>query len=228
MGKYELLIFDADHTLMDFDKAEHDAISKVFDEYGVKLSDSMYKRYREINFALWKKFEKNEIDQQHIKIERFRIFIEETGIEANAEKCASHYLAYLSEGHDLLPGAQDLIEELEKQYKLALLTNGISEVQHPRYEKCSIYGRFDAYVVSGDVGISKPDKRIFDIVLNKCGITDRRKVLMIGDSLTSDILGGINSGLDTCWFNPSKKANNSNIRPDYEIVKLSDLKVILS
>ncbi len=181
----------------------------------------------EINFKLWKRFELNEISQNSIKTERFHLFFNEINIETDHVKTAHDYLIYLSEGNDLLPGAFELINNLKGRYQLALLTNGISIVQHPRYEKSKLFGVFSAFVVSGDLGINKPDRAIFDYTLEKCGIADRKSVLMIGDSLSSDMKGGLNAGIDTCWFNPGATVNNTGVKPKYEIRNLDDIYKIL-
>lgn len=224
---YKLLIFDADHTLWDFDKAERNAINRIFSNLSVPFEESFLEIYRNINFTLWKKFEQNEISQKKIKTERFRLFLKEIGITADCEKISHDFLIYLSEGHDLLKGAYELIIDLKSRYKLALLTNGISIVQHPRYNNSILYGSFDAFVVSGDLGINKPDKAIFEYTLDKCEINDKSSVLMIGDSLTSDMQGGINAGVDTCWYNPEGKINHSHVKPNYEIKKLHELYQVL-
>lgn len=224
---YDLLIFDADHTLWDFDKAEKEAIKYLFVDIGEEFKETYLEIYRKINFKLWKRFELNELTQSEIKLDRFRLFFEALEINTNYEIHAEKFLEYLSKGQDLLSGAFDLIDDLAKRYKLALLTNGISKVQHPRYENSEIYGYFKAFVVSGDIGINKPSAKIFDLTIEKCGIIDRNKVLMIGDSLTSDIKGGLNAKINTCWFNPNKIKNNSDILPKFEIHELNELYYII-
>ncbi len=224
---YKLLIFDADYTLFDFDKAEKNALTRVSGDFGKMFDDNHIDLYKQINMSLWKKFEKNEISQNKIKTERFRIFFERAGIEADFHEGADKYLFYLSQGCCLLPGAGDLILNLKNKYKLGLLTNGISNVQHPRLENSALSDVFDAVVVSGDVGISKPNPKIFKIVAEKAGFKDKSEMLMIGDSLTSDIKGGINYGIDTCWYNPKNKSNLTDVKPKYEIDELTELYNIL-
>ena len=188
---YELLIFDADHTLWDFDKAEAKQSKRLFIDFKFEFKDTYLDIYRKINFSLWKKFELNEMTQGEIKVERFKSFFQKLDIDTNYKENSHNYLIYLSRGNYLFPGAYDLINDLKNKYSLALLTNGISIVQHPRYEKSELFGMFDAFVVSGDLGISKPDKRIYDYTLDKFGITDKSKVLMIGDSLSFWLSKGI-------------------------------------
>ena len=226
---YELLIFDADHTLWDFDTAEKNAIKRIFAEQGLVYTDDLLGLYRDINFSLWKKFEQKEISQARIKTERFRLFLQELEADNDFDlnKISHDYLIYLSEGNQLLEGAYEPITDLRKRYRLALLTNGISTVQHPRYKNSVLHGIFEAFVVSGDLGINKPDRAIFEYTLKQCRINDRSKALMIGDSLTSDIRGGINAGLDTCWYNPSGKQHPADIVPTYEIRSLVEIYRVL-
>lgn len=224
---YKLLIFDADHTLWDFDKAEKNAICKIFVDSNIPFENSYLEVYREINFSLWKLFEQNEISQKKIKTERFRLFFEKIGFSADYSKISHDYLIYLSQGNELLDGAFELITDLKSRYMLALLTNGISIVQHPRYENSRLFGSFSAFVVSGDLGINKPDKAIFEYTLDKCNISDKSEVLMIGDSLSSDIQGGLNSGIDTCWYNPKGSVNNTPFKPKYEIMNLNEIYHVL-
>lgn len=224
---YRLIIFDADHTLFDFDRAEKEAMKKLCSEIGHELNEIQYSKYREINFSLWKKFERDEIDQTTIKVERFRLFFEEIGLDADFMEISHRFLIYLSEGSYLLNGALELIKSLKDKFSLVLLTNGISIVQHPRYDNSELYGMFDSFVVSGDLGINKPDKRIFEHALNDFPGIHAGKTLMIGDSLTSDIKGGINAGMDTCWYNPGQKENDQTFCPTYEIKDLKDIQDIL-
>ena len=121
----------------------------------------------------------------------------------------------------------DLIVNLKKDFKLGLLTNGISSVQHPRLENSVLNGMFDAIVISGDVGISKPDPRIFQILTDKVNFHDKKQMIMIGDSLTSDMKGGINFGIDTCWYNPKHNVNLTPIIPSYVISELEEIYKII-
>ncbi|MCK5759128.1 MAG: YjjG family noncanonical pyrimidine nucleotidase [Clostridiales bacterium] len=224
---YKFLIFDADHTLFDFDKAEKDALEKVMLDFGITKNPSLLLEYKKINLQLWKKYEKNEITQDEIKFERFRIFFNKIECSDDYKKGAENYLIYLSEGSDLLDGALDLIIKLKKDFKLGLLTNGISSVQHLRFENSSLNGMFDAVVISGDFGISKPDPQIFQILTKKADFYNKRQMLMIGDSLSSDMKGGYNFGIDTCWFNPHKNINRTPVKPTYQIYNLEEIYKII-
>jgi len=225
---YEFLIFDADHTLFDFDKAENNAIIKVLNDADFSFNKNTLEIYINLNKLLWEKYEKKEITQNKIKTERFKKFFEQINCKADYKKASEDYLNYLSQGCDLLPNAEELILDLKKTYKLGMLTNGISSVQYPRLENSKLKGIFDTVVVSGDYGISKPDPEIFNILSKKANFFDKTKMLMIGDSLTSDMRGGINYGIDTCWFNPGKKFNSTSIKPIYEISDLRSIYDVLN
>ena len=224
---YKFLIFDADHTLFDFDRAEENAIRMVLGDLGRSFNYTELLEYKRINNSLWKKFELNEISQGDIKYERFRLFFEFIEVDADHRIFASKYLNYLSQGVYLIPGAVDLINSLRSKFKLGLLTNGIPAVQHPRFENSELFGKFDAVVVSGDVGISKPNPGIFEILTRKVCVHDKSAMLMIGDSLTSDIKGGLNFGIDTCWYNPMNKPNDTTIKPKFVISSLNELYSII-
>ena len=224
---YEFLIFDADHTLFDFNRAEKNAIIRVLNETGQPYKDVLLELYKNVNTSLWKKFEKNEITQIKIKTERFRLFFEKAGIKCDYQKASDSYLKYLSQGCYVLPGSEELIFNLKDSYLLGLLTNGISTVQHPRLENSVFKNVFDAVVVSGDVGVNKPDPKIFQLLTDKAKFFNKEKMLIIGDSLTSDMQGGMNFGIDTCWYNPHGKYNETKVHPTYEISKLDELYGIL-
>lgn len=220
---YKFLIFDADHTLFDFDQAEKDAIEKLMMDFGFTKDPSLLSIYKDINHILWKNYEKNLITQEEIKFERFRLFFDKINLSEDYKVSAEKYLVYLSQGCDLLEGALDLITNLKKRFKLGLLTNGISSVQHPRHKNSTLNGMFDTIVVSGDIGINKPNPEIFQVMAQKADFYKKNQMLMIGDSLTSDMKGGLNFGIDTCWFNPQKNPNRTNIKPKYTISKLEEI-----
>ena len=226
--KYQCLLFDADNTLFDFDKAEEYALKNVLEHFEIFFDDLLVlKFYREISSEIWQELEKSEITIDELKVERFRRLFQKLGIsEHSAGKISELYLEYLSQGVFLMPHALDVVSGFSKRTNLAIITNGISQVQHARFADSPLVRYFDKMVVSGDVGMTKPDPRIFDYTLNLLGITDKSTVLMVGDSLTSDIAGGISCGIDTCWFNPADLPNNSGPAPSYEISDLRELQEI--
>lgn len=201
---YSWLFFDADGTLFDFDLAEKLALSSVLFDLGQPLSDDTYQSYQRINKELWLAFEEGKVTQAEIKIQRFEKWLESLKIQADIEKVSRDYLLYLSQQGPLLENALEIIQTLSKKYKMLLLTNGLKEVQRPRFNASVLKPYIADIIVSGEVGFAKPDPRIFDAAFKTIGHPSKNEVLMIGDSLSADIQGGINYGLETCWYNPIK------------------------
>ncbi|MDU5082156.1 noncanonical pyrimidine nucleotidase, YjjG family [Tissierella sp. P1] len=226
--KYEVIIFDADETLFDFKKSEREALRCTMIEFDIEYDEEYHLNvYKDINTAIWKEFEDGLITQKELKAERFKRLSDRLNAGFDEFKFAKSYMKSLSYGSFLYDDSMDLVESLHKDYRLIIITNGLSDVQDNRIRKSIIARYFADIVVSEEVQVSKPDSRIFEHALNNIKYTDKSKVLMVGDSLTSDIQGGINFGIDTCWFNPNKIVNETEIKPTYEISNLMELKDIL-
>lgn len=205
--KYTALLFDADNTLLDFDMAENQGLKSVMADYNVPVTDENCKKYSEINSALWKRFEKGEITKADIKITRFKTFFKFLGIkdEVDPIKVNETYLGYLGEGGFTIEGAVDLCESLKRKgYDLYIVTNGIASTQAKRLQKSGLLPYFTKVFVSENVGYQKPMKEFFDFVLDNISEKDKGRVLVIGDSLSSDIKGARNAGLDYIWYNHDK------------------------
>jgi len=226
--KYEIIIFDADDTLFDFRKSERDAFKNTMVEFNIEYDENYHlKVYSDINTAIWKDFEDGLITQKELKVERFKRLSDKLNIDFDEVEFAKSYMKHLSFASFLYDNSMDLIESLHKNYRLSIITNGLTEVQDNRIRKSAIAKYFENIVISEEVQVSKPDPKIFELTLNNMKYTDKSKILMVGDSLTSDIQGGINFGIDTCWFNPDKITNKTGMKPNYEISNLMDLKDIL-
>jgi YjjG family noncanonical pyrimidine nucleotidase len=225
---YNLILLDADGTLFDYDKAEESALKKSL-EYIVFDGDldDIHKRYRIINASLWKELELGTISKDKLRFERFNRLFEEFGIVFSVDDFSSYYLKRLGEGIYLLDGAEEMCKELSENHRLVILTNGIKEVQLSRLNDSSIKRYIDNMVISDEVGVSKPNPYIFEHTLNLLNHNNKSDVLMVGDSLTSDIKGGLNFGIDTCWYNPKNLVNNSGIDPKYSITSLKDIHKIV-
>jgi YjjG family noncanonical pyrimidine nucleotidase len=220
---YEWIFLDADGTIFDYDAAEAAAIEGAFDACGLSYEPSIGARYSEINAAIWREFERGEISQEALAIERFRRLFEEIGVAAETAGFSQHYLRVLGRQAGLLDGAESVVHGLASRARLLLLTNGIAEVQRPRFDAAPICGAFDEILISGEVGLAKPDPAIFNLALQRAGDPDRNRVLMVGDNLVSDIAGGAGSGLDTCWYNPKGAPNGHGVKPTYEIRRLDEI-----
>ena len=223
--KYEIIIFDADETLFDFKKSERDAFKNTMLEFDIEYDENHHlKIYQEINTAIWKEFEDGLITQEKLKVERFKRLSDKLNTRFDEVQFAKSYMKHLSNASFLYDDSIDLVESLHKDYRLTIITNGLKDVQDNRIRKSIIAKYFEDIVVSEEVLVSKPDPKIFELALNNIKHTDKSKVLIVGDSLTSDIQGGINFGIDTCWFNPNKIVNKTGIKPTYEISNLMELK----
>ncbi len=220
---YEWLLFDADGTIFDFEASSAEALTETFFYGGIAHTDATVDAYYRINKACWEAFERGEISAEILRTERFRRLLAELGLEGDPKDLSEQYIYQLSQGTHLLPGARDLLFVLHTRIDLLLITNGLKEVQRPRFSATNMSRFFKHTVISDEVGYAKPDPRIFDICFEKMGQPDKSKVLIIGDSLTSDIQGGINYGIDTCWFNPTGKPRPADMDITLEIASPYDL-----
>ncbi|PWW02563.1 2-haloacid dehalogenase [Paenibacillus cellulosilyticus] len=223
MKNYDIIFFDVDDTLFDFTKSEQEAFSKVIEKYDLVNGIHQYKKsYKEISKVLWSDLENGKMSISKLGSERFRRLFVEHKLEIDAVAFNRDYLGFLGQQTFLVQGAEMVIAALSHK-RLAIITNGFAEVQTSRINNSLLKGRFEHVIISEFTGFQKPQTGIFDYAFEKLQITDKSSVLIVGDSLTSDIQGGINYGIDTCWFNPQHKDNNTRIQPTYEIKELESL-----
>lgn len=223
---YELILFDADDTLFDYSRSEAYALSQTFAHAGIEAGEAVVSSYRAINQRLWNDYEQGNVTLDHLRVERFRRLFEEYGlaIEAPIEQFGQAYARHLGEGIFLIDGADELCRTLrEGGVRLAIITNGIKEVQLNRIRRSGMDEFFEHIIVSEDAGEQKPNERFFDYTFEKLKMNDKHRALIVGDTLSSDIAGGHRYGVDTCWFNPWGRANKTDIEPTYEIRQLSEL-----
>lgn len=228
--KYTTLLFDADNTLLDFDKAENVALKNVMKDYSLPVTEENCRKYSEINDALWKKFEKGEIEKADIKATRFKEFFEFMGVTESFNPLSVNdaYISYLREGGYTVEGAAELCESLKKKgYTLYIITNGIASTQAGRLQKSGLLPYIEDVFVSEAIGFQKPKKEYFDYVLRSINETDKDKVLVIGDSLSSDIRGAQNAGLDCIWYNHRKEEIPENISAKAIVGDIRELQNIL-
>ncbi len=222
----EYLFLDLDDTILDFHKAERIAISKTIREFGVEPTEEVLCRYHLINKAHWEMLERGELTRAEVLVNRFGVLFSELGVNVDAAACAKVYEKNLSIGHYFLPGAEEAVKSLHKKYKLYLASNGTAVVQHGRLTSADLYRWFQEVFVSQDIGYNKPSKEYFEACFARIPDFDPSRAIMVGDSLTSDILGGKNAGIPTVWVNPEGKPWK-NIQPDYEIRALSELEALV-
>lgn len=221
----EFLFLDLDDTILDFQKAERLALAKTLESFGLPPTDTVLARYHEINREHWERLERKELTRQQVLVGRFAALFAEMGLSAQAEKVARAYEENLSQGHYFLPGAEEALKSLSKKYKLYLASNGTARVQAGRLKSAGIIPYFQEIFVSEEMGYNKPDPAYFDACFARIPGFRKDRAMMVGDSLTSDILGGIQAGIATCWVNPHHKTGS--IRPDYEIESIVQLEALL-
>lgn len=229
MKRYRYLLLDADETLFDFPKSEKLAIVQTLKDYGFACSEETISLYSRINHALWQRFNLGEIPREQIRQERFsRLLAELGGNPELGPEMDQHYAKALGSFGILFPGALEMCRKLAGAYLMAIVTNGFSVSQHGRFDHSPVQKYIPYLFISEELGCQKPQKLFFDKVLDKMGVGDkeRNQVLVIGDSLNSDIQGGKNAGLDTCWYCPGGLSDEL---PDYivhsygELMKLLDV-----
>ena len=224
----EFLFLDLDDTILDFHKAEHIAVRRAIEEAGVEATDAVCARYSEINLLHWQMLERGEITREQVLVNRFARLFEELGRTVDPVAVARNYERLLGIGHYYLPGAEETVKQvLFGTCRMFLASNGTASVQHSRLTSADLYPYFEKVFVSQDIGFNKPSREYFDGCFRQIPGFDPAKALMVGDSLTSDILGGINAGLRTCWVNPTGQKNATQIHPDFEIRSIAELPQLL-
>ncbi|SFE74348.1 YjjG family noncanonical pyrimidine nucleotidase [Alteribacillus iranensis] len=222
---YKVILFDVDDTLFDFSMCEKSAFDQAFLDMEVTDALQLYHQsYREISSRLWRELEEGNWSVGELGIERFRRLFLKHELKLDAEPFNQTYLSCLAKEAHLVEGAVEACQHLS-QYRLAVITNGFKDVQLSRIQRSPLQNMFECIITSEEAGAQKPDASIFDYVFKKLRLSndDKKEVLILGDSLTSDMKGGHDYGIDTCWFNPSRKENNTGIEPTYEINKLAEV-----
>lgn len=217
--KYQWVLFDADETLFSFNS--YWGLKAMLARYQIDFSEQDYAEFQAINKPLWVAYQNNEITAEDIQTRRFAKLSAQTGVpplQLNQELMAE--MALVSKP---LEGVIEMLNTLYGKVKMGIITNGFTDLQQKRLDNTNTSHFFEIVVVSEQIGVAKPDRKVFDYALALMDEFDRTKVLMVGDTLASDILGGNNSGIDTCWLNLAKIENDTSIRPTYEIHSMSSL-----
>ena len=224
MAKYYCILFDADNTLLNFDAAENKALAETLVNYGIEPDAETVQTYRTINEELWRQLEKGQIRREKLFGERFSRFLKAINAAGDGVEMNRCYLEQLSIHPDLMsPEVLDVLRELSEVATLAIVSNGAQKVQTRRLAESGVMNFMEDVFISEKMGCEKPNARIFDAALRALGVENREHVLMVGDSLSSDIQGGSNAGLDTCWYNPNHAENPGKVCPTYEISNLEEL-----
>ena len=228
--KYKYLLWDIDGTVLDFIASESYAIRTLFKKYNLgECSDEMIKLYSKINIKHWQMIEKNQFTKAEILVMRFIEFFETVGVDTSvAQKFNADYQLALGDYIEFVDKAKDILLSQKGKYILVAVTNGTKIAQEKKLRLSGLNDIFDAVFISENVGAEKPDKKYFDYVFKTLNITNKKEVLIIGDSLTSDMQGGFNARIDTCWFNPNHNTNKLDIPITYEIDDLGKITQILN
>jgi 2-haloacid dehalogenase len=220
MKEYKALLFDLDMTLLDFSQGEYNALRRTLERYGVEIDAEKHRRYSSINQALWLRHERGEISRNDISRLRFSRFLNEIGLREDPMKIDREFKENLSYEAILMDGAKETCEFLHGKYDLYVISNGTDFIQRRRMQISGLMPYFKAVVTSEQAGAPKPEDEFFDYIFRRELIVPD-EALIIGDSLTSDILGGVNYGIDTCLV--TKEAVQGDVEPTYTIEKLTDL-----
>lgn len=225
---YSVLLFDADNTLLDFSKTEQYAFIEVMKNHGYPYDIEVKKAYDTINHGLWKQFECGEITREDVVNTRFGKLFQKIGIVGDGVAFEKEYQEELSRGCYVIDGAMELLTTLkQKGCKIYIVTNGVANTQHRRLRESGVERYVDGIFISDELGCQKPAKEFFNVVFAAIGEEHRKDSLIVGDSLTSDILGGNQAGIKSCWYNPNGYKNETKAVADYTITNLEELYEIM-
>lgn len=224
----EFVFLDLDDTILDFHRAEREALARTLRNFGVVPTDEVLTRYHIINRQHWEALERGELNRDQVQEGRFRVLFSELGQRVDPVMVTRDFEHNLGMGHYFLPGAEEAVKTLQKTYRLFLASNGTAAVQHSRLTSAGLYPCFEQVFISEEMGANKPAEAFFEACFGRIPGFDRARAIMVGDSLTSDILGGIRSGLRTCWVNPAHVRPRPDIQPDDEIETISQLPALLA
>lgn len=221
------VFLDLDNTILDFTTAERTALSQTLRERGVEPEDALLRRYADYNIYCWEQLENGTMTRDEVLVRRFELLFRSLGLALDGAEANARYEALLHFGHWFVPGAEELLRTLAPDYDLYLASNGVESVQRSRIASAGIAPYFKDIFISECMGANKPQRAYFDACFARIPGFDPARAIIVGDSLTSDIRGGINAGIKTCWLNYNKKPGRDDMRPDYEIASLAELPPLL-
>ena len=227
MPRYDYVLFDADNTLFDFDRAEHQALLRTLKEHALPAGPETQALYLSINRELWARFDRGEVRREWLVVERFAALLRALDHPGDPEVLNRDYLTYLGEGAFLLPGAEALCRALAPHCTLAIVTNGVARAQRGRFDRSPLHGLIPWLFISEEVGASKPSRAFFDPVFRTMGITDRRRALVVGDNLLTDVQGGLDAGADAAWYNPRRLPADPAHVPTWEVADYPTLQALI-
>jgi YjjG family noncanonical pyrimidine nucleotidase len=220
---YQWLLFDADGTLFDYDRAESAALGQAFRQIGVPFDPGYLTAYRRINQTLWQAVERGEITPGIVKVRRFELLVDGLKIARAPAELSTRYLECLATCSELMENADEVLGALRRKYRIAIVTNGLRDVQRGRLARSTIRHHISEVIISEEIGFAKPAKEFFDATFARLGNPPKAEVLMVGDGWASDIQGAVQYGLDACWYNPGNKARPAAPEITREIASLRQL-----
>ena len=225
----KVILWDIDRTLLDFDLNEKNSLKSQFKKYNLgECTDEMAAEYSRINISKWQMLERGELTKDEVKVTRFDDFFKKYGITGvNSADFTEDYENGLADTVVFIENAPEILLALKGKYKQYAVTNGAKSVQHKRLAQAGFYDILDGVFISDEVGYEKPDKRFFDYVLDSIEPCRKDEIVIVGDSLTSDMKGGNNAGIITCRYNPKGTENTSGVLIDYEIKSLNEIYSLL-
>lgn len=223
LQKYKWLLFDLDNTLVEFHTPSIRSFEDLCAEVQIDFSEQLYKKYKIENNKVWSQYERGTISSIELRAMRFANFFEKIGLRFDPMEAHHLYIQGLIKYSEPLPVVPELLCKLSEAHQLAIITNGLQEAQRPRLSKTGLDQYFAKIIVSDEIGLAKPQTEYFDYTMDHIGHHIKEELLIIGDTLTSDILGGENSGIDTVWYNPRNEDSHSSIKPTYVIEHLTEL-----
>lgn len=224
---FSKLLLDVDGTLLNFDASAEKALETLFDRRHYVYSDRVFERYTVINNGLWEKHERGEMPRDRVLTERFTMLFAELGIDEEGAAFEHDFRDQLEKDPVWMDGAEDILKYLQPKYEMYIVTNGVGRTQRARLAATGLDRYVKDVFISEVIGAQKPQKAYFDYCLAHIGPYRLSELLLIGDSLTADILGANRAWITSCWFNPHGKPLTGEARPDYEIRQLSELKSLL-
>ena len=225
--KYDWILLDLDNTIFDFNTSSRLAFVSLLKDLNISRGNGLYKEYKRINKGVWQKLENGELTSDEVKWRRFQEFFDFIDHRDDPHMANERYLDHLVDHFRFIEGAEEVVKYLQASYRLGVVTNGLQQVQRARLKRSGIEEKFDVIVISEEIGSAKPQKSYFDEAFRRMNQPSLEKVLIVGDNLTSDIKGGIDYGIDTCWYNHDKVKDDMGITPTIEIEDLKALIYIL-
>lgn len=221
--KYKTIILDLDNTLVDFDQMEHDAFKESLESFSIKFNKALFDAYVAINHGYWSDLERGLYDKETILVRRFEDLFESHDISCSAVEMNKRYLSNMANHVKLFPDSLSVLEKIKPNFTLVCLTNGVKEAQYAKLKRTGLDAYFDHVIISDEVGAHKPNPEIFEAMASRLKHKEKESMIIVGDSLTSDILGGNLYGIKTVWFNPKHKVNNIDVKVDFEIESLKEI-----